>query len=66
MSVLNSIYGNEGFAIKPFFDHLELFQDAKRQQAAGMVSLVSALNQAVQTGLMSLPDAQNELQKYMI
>lgn len=66
MSVLNRIYGNEEFAIKPFFDHLELFQDAKRQQAAGMVSLVSALNQAVQTGLMSMTEAQNELQKYMI
>lgn len=66
MSVLNRIYGNEEFAINPFFDHLELFQDAKRQQAAGMVSLVSALNQAVQTGLMSMTEAQNELQKYII
>ena len=66
MSALNRIYGNEGFAIKPFFDHLELFQDAKRQQAAGMVSLVSALDHAVQSGLMSLTDAKNELQKYMI
>lgn len=66
MSVVNRIYGNENPFVTPNFDHLELFQNAKRQQAAGMVSLVSALNQAVQTGLMSIADAQNELQKYMI
>ena len=66
MSVINKIYGNIGFAVNASFDHLELFQDAKRQQAAGMVSLVSALNQAVQTGLMQMAEAQKELQKYMI
>ena len=66
MAVINKIYGNEGFAVKPFFDHLELFQDAKRQQAAGMSSLVSALTQAMQAGIMSEEDAKNELQKYMI
>lgn len=66
MSVVNRIYGNEEALATPNFDHLELFQNAKRQQAAGMVSLVSALNQAVQTGLMSMTEAQNELQKYMI
>ena len=66
MSVVNRIYGNENPFVTPNFDHLELFQNAKRQQAAGMVSLVSALNQAVQTGLMSMTEAQNELQKYMI
>lgn len=66
MAVINGIYGNEDVFVRPTFDHLELFQNAKRQQAAGMVSLVSALNQAVQTGLMSMTEAQNELQKYMI
>lgn len=66
LSVVNKIYGNEGAFVMPAFDHLELFQDAKRQQAAGMVSLVSALNQAAQTGLMTMEDAQRELQKYMI
>lgn len=66
MAVINGIYGNEDVLVRPTFDHLELFQNAKRQQAAGMVSLVSALNQAVQTGLMSMTEAQNELQKYMI
>lgn len=66
MSVVNRIYGNGNPFVTPNFDHLELFQNAKRQQAAGMVSLVSALNQAVQTGLMSMTEAQNELQKYMI
>lgn len=66
MAVINGIYGNEDVFVRPTFDHLELFQNAKRQQAAGMVSLVSALNQAVQTGLISMPEAQNELQKYMI
>lgn len=66
MAVINGIYGNEDVFVRPTFDHLELFQNAKRQQAAGMVSLVSALNQAVQSGLMSMTEAQNELQKYMI
>lgn len=66
LSVLNRIYGNEEALVTPNFDHLELFQNAKRQQAAGMVSLVSALNQATQTGLMSMTEAQAELQKYMI
>lgn len=66
MSVLNKIYGYEDFAIAPSFDHLELFQDAKRAQAAGMVSLVSALNQAVESGLMSVAEAKRELDKYMI
>lgn len=66
MAVINKIYNNEGFAVKPFFDHLELFQDAKRQQAAGMSSLVSALAQAIQVGIMSEEEAKNELQKYII
>lgn len=66
LHALNRIYGFEGFAVNPFFDHLEMFQDAKRQQAAGLTSLVSALTTAVQTGLMDAAEAREELQKYLV
>lgn len=64
--VVNNIYGFEGFGIVPKFDHLDLFQNAKRQQAAGLASLVSALNQATQTGLMTPAEAKVELNKYLL
>lgn len=66
MTVINRIYGFEEFKILPFFDHLELFQNAKRAQAQGMTSLVTALNAAVLSGLMDLPQAKDELNKYLI
>ena len=66
MTVINRIYGFEDFKVLPFFDHLELFQNAKRAQAQGMTSLVTALNAAVQSGLMDLPQAKDELNKYLI
>lgn len=46
-SVLNRIYGFEDFKVMPYYDHLELFQESKREQAAGMTNLVNALNNAV-------------------
>lgn len=66
MRILNRIYGFEGFGVVATFDHLELFQNAKRQQAAGLVSLVSAINQAVQSGLMTPEQGKDELNKYLI
>lgn len=66
MSVINKIYGFEEFKIMPFFDHLELFQNAKRAQAQGMTALVSALNAAVQSQLMTIEEAKIELNKYLI
>lgn len=66
MSTMNRIYENEEFKVQAFYDHLDLFQDAKRQQAQGMTSLVSALNQAVQSGLMTLDEARDQINKYIV
>lgn len=66
LRALNRLYGFEGFTVNPFFDHLEMFQNAKRQQAAGLTSLVTALTTAVQTGLMDAAQAREELQKYLV
>lgn len=64
--MVNKIYDFEDFGIVPKFDHLDLFQNAKRQQAAGLTALVSALNQAMQSGLMPEEQAREELNKYLI
>lgn len=66
MAAMNRIYGNDQYTVQAFFDHLDLFQEAKRQQAAGMVSLVSALNQSMQTGLMNLQEARDQLDKFLV
>lgn len=66
MATMNRIYGNDKYTVQAFFDHLDLFQEAKRQQAAGMVSLVSALNQSMQTGLMNLQEAREQLDKFLV
>lgn len=66
MVTMNRIYGNDEYTVQAFFDHLDLFQEAKMQQAAGMVSLVSALNQSMQTGLMNLQEAREQLDKFLV
>lgn len=66
MNILNRIYGNEGFAIKPFFDHLELFQNSIRERASGLYNLVNGLKEAVDMGIMSSEEAKNELKKYLV
>ena len=65
-SVLNRIYGFEDFKVMPYYDHLELFQESKREQAAGMANLVNALNNAVSGGLMTTEQAKTELLKYIV
>lgn len=65
-NVLNRIYGFEEFKVMPYYDHLELFQDAKREQAAGLTNLVTALNNAISGGLMTNEEAKNELLKYIV
>lgn len=64
--VLSQIYGFKGFKLTPSFDHIDIFQDAKRQQAAGMTSLVTALISAKLNGLMTDDEARNELNKYLV
>lgn len=66
MATMNRIYGNDKYTVQAFFDHLDLFQEAKRQQAAGMVSLVSALNQSMQSGLMNVQEAREQLDKFLV
>lgn len=66
MATMNRIYGNDQYTVQAFFDHLDLFQEGKRRQAAGMVSLVSALNQSMQTGLMNLQEAREQLDKFLV
>lgn len=66
MATMNRIYGNDKYTVQAFFDHLDLFQEAKRQQAAGMVSLVSALNQSMQSGLMNAQEAREQLDKFLV
>lgn len=65
-SVLNRIYGFKDFKVMPYYDHLELFQESKREQAAGMTNLVNALNNAVSGGLMTTEQAKTELLKYIV
>lgn len=65
-SVLNRIYGFEDFKVMPYYDHLELFQESKREQAVGMTNLVNALNNAVSGGLMTTEQAKTELLKYIV
>lgn len=65
-SVFNRIYGFEDFKVMPYYDHLELFQESKREQAAGMTNLVNALNNAVSGGLMTTEQAKTELLKYIV
>lgn len=64
--VLNRIYGFEDFKVMPYYDHLELFQESKREQAVGMTNLVNALNNAVSGGLMTTEQAKTELLKYIV
>lgn len=66
MNVMNRIYSNEQFKVQAFYDHLDVFQNAKRQQAQGMTALVSALNQAVQSGLMTIDEARDQLNNYTV
>lgn len=54
------------YRIMPYFDHLECFQQAKQQQASGMSNLVTALNNAVASGLMSVDEAKTQLSLYLI
>lgn len=54
------------FRIKIYYDHLDCFQLAKQQQASGMASLVTALNNATASGLMTTEEARRQLDMYLI
>lgn len=64
MGTLNSIYGNDQFTVQAFYDHLDLFQDAKKKEAEGFERLLSSLNIAIQSGLMTLDEARDRMNNY--
>lgn len=66
MAAVNRIYGNKQYTVQAFYDHLDLFQEAKRQQAAGLTSLITALNQAVLAGLMTVDEAKDQINRYLV
>lgn len=65
MRSVNRIYGFEGFSVKPYFDHLPIFKKAKMEEGAGMASIIAALGQAIQNGLLDEDQGKAELQKYL-
>ena len=66
MRVLNKIYGFTGFGFMPFFDHLEMFQPSKKDQAECMNSAVNYIGAAIQLGIMTPEEGRSELLKYQI
>lgn len=64
MEVMNGIYENEQFTVQAFYDHLDLFQDAKKKEAEGFERLLSSLNIAIQSGLMTLDEARDRMNNY--
>ena len=64
-NIISQIHGFKGFRLVATFDHLDIFQDAKRMQAAGLSSLGSAINQATQSGLIDLEQGKQILTKYL-
>ena len=66
MRVLNKIYGFTGFGFMPFFDHLEMFQPSKKDQAECMNSAVNYIGAAIQLGIMTPEECISELLKYEI
>lgn len=62
--VLNKIYGNTDIKVMPFYDHLECFQDAKRANAAGYAALIKGIKDAVDIGLLTIPEGRERLFNY--
>ncbi len=62
--VLNKIYGNTSIKVMPFYDHLECFQEAKRANAAGYAALIKGIKDAVDAGLLTVPEGRERLLNY--
>ena len=48
------------------FDHLEIFQQANREQMAASASLANALNTMLQNGALSREEVRDEWMKYTV
>lgn len=66
LDVLNRIYGFEEVRVVPMFDHLEIFQQANREQMAASASLANALNTMLQNGALSREEVRDEWMKYTV
>lgn len=66
MDVMNKIHGNEQFKVLAFYDHLDVFQEAKRKQADGFTKMVASLISAMQSGLITRDEAREKYDKYDI
>lgn len=66
MDVMNRIHGNEQFKVLAFYDHLDVFQEAKRKQADGFTKMVASLISAMQSGLITRDEAREKYDKYDI
>uniref|UniRef100_UPI004056D21E phage portal protein n=1 Tax=Alistipes sp. TaxID=1872444 RepID=UPI004056D21E len=64
-STISRIYGAKGVRLVATFDHLDIFQESKRAQAAGLTSLVNAVRSAVEAGFMSTEQAEQAITKYL-
>lgn len=63
--VLTKIFEWKGLRLVATFDHLDIFQNSKRAQAAGLASLITAIDKAMETGLLDLEQGKNMLLKYL-
>ncbi len=57
--VMNAAHGFERFRIIPYFDHLSIFQEAKRLYADSVTAAVNAANSAITSGLMDVQQGRN-------
>lgn len=57
--VLNAAHGFDGFRIVPYFDHLSIFQEAKRLYADSLTAAVTAASNAIASGLITEQQGKN-------
>lgn len=66
MDTLNRIYGYEDFRVAATYDHLEFYQEAKRQQAAGVSAFSAQLIRMMEAGILSQNEVRAEWDKFII
>ena len=66
MATMNRIYGNDKYTVQAFFDHLDLYQNAKKAAAETFNTTLTGLDRAIQTGLMTVQEAREHLQNILV
>lgn len=66
MDTLNRIYGYKDFRVAATYDHLEFYQEAKRQQASGASAFSAQLIRMMDAGILSQSEVRAEWDKYVI